>query len=292
MTASRNVSKIIWMTRCGWLLAVFLLTELGQGAEGDFVVVCPNPLPVSPVDIPRSAVYQDAPFKAGEISTFQVSWMGMLAGYGAIEIHSPQKHNGVWHRVYHIEGKTGDWFSGIFVAKDEATAIVRPWDGGVSKFYIEQHEGKFLSKPFVQKKWLDFNHNACKVSEKVSVPDQPDDVKERDVQYGAVDAIGAALKLRSLKYTIGKPEKFLVYTSEKNWFFEATALTKEDVTVPAGTYPATKLKLQTYVGKELQQKGEVYAWIHTKPPHQLVQIQGEIKLGSVFMRLSEYVPGQ
>jgi hypothetical protein len=217
--------------------------------------------------------------------------MGMLAGYGTIEIQSPQKHNGIWHQVFHVDGSTGDWFSGIFVAQDRATAFVRPWDGGVSKFYIEQNEGKLFGKPFIQKKWLDFNHNACKVSEKVWEPNKPEQIVERDVQYGAIDAIGAALKLRTFKYVIGKAEKFLVYTSEKNWFLEATPQAVEDVVVPAGTFKATKLKLQTYIGKDLQQKGDVFVWVNTAAPHQLVQIQGDIKIGAVFMRLTEYKAG-
>lgn len=258
----------------------------------EFKVVCPNPLPVLPKNLTRADVYRDTPFKAGEVSTYQVSWMGMLAGYGEIEIQSPQKHNGLWHRVYHVNGKTGDWFSGIFVAQDEATAFVRPWDSGVSKFYIEQQEGKLIGKSFVQKKWLDFNHDACKVTEKVWMPDKAEDIKVRDVQYGAIDAIGAALKLRSGDHKVGKADKFLVYTSEKNWFLEATPVVVEEVTVPAGKYSAMKIKLQTYLGQELQQKGDVHVWINTKAPHELVQVQGEIKIGSVFMRLSKYKPGQ
>lgn len=260
--------------------------------DSEFKVVCPNPLPASPKEVARSDVYKDTPFKAGEISTFEVSWSGILAGYGTIEIQSPQKHNGVWHRVYHVDGKTGDWFKGFYVAHDEATAFARPWDWGVSKFYLEQQEGKLIGKSFVQKKWLDFDHSKCKVSEKVWMPEKADDIQVRDVQYAAIDAIGAALKLRTYDYKINTPEKFLVYTSEKNWFFEATPVAKETIEVPAGKFKATKLKLQTYIGKDLQQKGDVYAWVADAVPRQLVQIQGEIKIGSVFMKLHKYQAGR
>ncbi|MCX6123305.1 MAG: hypothetical protein NTV34_00925, partial [Proteobacteria bacterium] len=138
----------------------------------DFKVICPNPLPKSPTDLARSDTYKGSPFKAGELSEYAVSWMGMLAGYGSIEIQSPQKVDGVWHRYYHVEGHTGDWFKGIYVANDSATAAVRPWDEGVTKFYIEQQEGKFLGKSFVLKKWLDFNHDKCKVKEKIEMSDK------------------------------------------------------------------------------------------------------------------------
>lgn len=291
---SEKILKFVGQSRLKWLGFWFCtgLSTSVQASDSEYKVVCPNPLPVAPKEIARSDVYKDTPFKAGEVSTYQVSWMGMLAGYGTIEIQSPQKHNGIWHRVYHVDGKTGDWFKGFYVAHDEATAFTRPWDWGVSKFYMEQQEGKLIGSSFVQKKWLDFNHDKCKVNEKVWMPDKPEELHERDVQYGAIDAIGAALKLRTFTYKIGSPEKFLVYTSEKNWFFEATPLAIEDVVVPAGAYKTTKLKLQTYIGKDLQQKGEVFAWVNNIGPRQLVQIQGDIKIGSVFMRMSQFQAGQ
>jgi hypothetical protein len=89
----------------------------------------------------------------------------------------------------------------------------------------------------------------------------------------------------------GKTERYLVYTSEKNWFLEATPMGDEDVVVPAGTFKATKVKLRTFIGKELQQKGDVFVWIAKDKNRTLVQVQGEIKIGSVYMRLSKYTPG-
>ncbi len=296
MSIQQFIKKLLSMDQVGQLAVFFICLSLTRSvfaSDSEYKVECPNPLPATPKEIARSEVYKDTPFKAGEVSTYEVSWMGMLAGYGTIEVQSPQKHNGIWHRVFHVDGKTGDWFKGFYVAHDEATAFTRPWDWGVSKFYLEQEEGKLIGSSLVQKKWLDFNHDKCKVSEKVWMPGKADEIVERDVQYGAIDAIGAALKLRTFNYKMGTAEKFLVYTSEKNWFFEATPVAvAEEVTVAAGVFKTTKLKLQTYIGKDLQQKGEVFAWVNNKEPRQLVQIQGDIKIGSVFMKLNKYQAGQ
>ncbi len=277
-----------WTVR-GFVLA-FMVGVSAESAE--FKVTCPNPLPKTPTDLPRSDTYKNTPFKAGELSEYAISWMGMLAGYGTIEIQAPQKINGVWHRTYHVEGRTGEWFKGIYVANDSASAVVRPWDDGVTKFYIEQQEGKFLGKSFVMKKWLDFDHNRCKVLEKTEHSQTGNSLIERDVQYGAVDVIGSTLKLRTFNYVPGKVERFLVYTSEKNWFLEANPLGVEDVTVPAGTFKAMKLRLQTYIGKEMQQKGDVFVWIALDKTRAMVQVRGDIKIGSVFMQLSKYTPGR
>ncbi len=144
-----TISKIV----TGCILAGYLVPGLAAPTP-DIKVVCPNPLPKVPAALSRSDTYKDTPFKAGEVSEFAISWMGMLAGYGTIEIQAPQKLDGIWHRAYHVEGRTGDWFKGIYVANDQASALTRPWDWGVTKFYIEQQEGKFLGKSFNMKKWL------------------------------------------------------------------------------------------------------------------------------------------
>jgi hypothetical protein len=281
----------VFFVRVLFFCMVPVVCRSGLASTPDIKVVCPDPLPPTPT-LSRADTYKDTPFKAGEVSEYAVSWMGMLAGYGSIEIQSPQKVDGVWHRAFHVEGRTGDWFKGIYVANDRASALTRPWDWGVTKFYIEQQEGKFLGKSISLKKWLDFSHDRCKVTEKEEEAGKSPKIVERDLQHGAIDVIGAALKLRTFNYVPGVAERFLVYTSEKNWFLEATPIGMESVTVPAGTFNAMKVKLQTFIGKELQQKGDVYVWIANDTQRTLAQIQGDIKIGSVYMRLSKYTVGR
>jgi Protein of unknown function (DUF3108) len=278
------------MLRMKIILLLLASCLAGPLLAEEFHVACPSPLPVSPTNLPRSDTYKNTPFKAGEVSEYAVSWMGMLAGYGTIEIQAPQKVDSVWHRSYHVEARTGDWFKGIYAANDSASATIRPWDEGVTNFYLEQQEGKFLGNSFVLKKWLTFSHDKCKVLEKTEHSKSGNETVERDLQYGAMDAIGATLKLRTFDYVPGKIERFLVYTSEKNWFLEARPIGIEEITVPAGTFKAMKLKLHTFIGKEMQQKGDVFVWVANDPQRTMVQVQGDIKIGSVFMRLSKYTP--
>jgi hypothetical protein len=243
-------------------------------------------------EITRSGVYKDTPFKAGEVSEYEVTWGGAKVGYGTLQVRKPELYQGVWHRIFHVEGHTGDWFKHIFVAKEEMLAYSRPWDFGVSKFFMEQDEGKLFGSRFEQKKWLEFDHNHCKVTERIDQNGKKEEVQVHDLAYGAADAIGVIYQLRTHKFALGKVERALVYTSEKNWWLEANPEKFETVTTDAGTFETVKLKLTTFIGKELQQKGDVWAWVATKTPqHQLVQVQGEIKLGSVYLRLRKYTPG-
>ncbi len=272
-------------------LLLLLATASTMSLAEDIKVECPKNPPKPPV-IARADVYKGVPFKAGEAATYELSWAGLKAGYGTLEVRAPQKLNGVWQRVFHVSASTGDWFSAIFVAKEEMEAISRPWDFGVSKFYMEQNEAKTFGRKFQQKKWLDFDHEKCKVHERTQQPEKKEVEADYDLSPGAIDALSVLYNLRTRSFKIGQKERAPVYTSEKNWWLEAEPLNFEKITVPAGTFDTVKLKLTTFIGKELQQKGDIWAWVATNTPEkQLIQVQGEIKIGSVFVKLHKYVPG-
>ncbi len=260
----------------------------GQASQGGD---CPTTTG-KPADLPRSRVYAEVPFKSGESATYELTWSGIKAGYATMEVRAPRRHEGFWHRVFHIDAATGDWFKAIFVAKESMEAVSRPWDFGVSQFYLEQNEGRLFGTSFQQKKWLSFDHDRCHVHERIQLPEKPEDNVDHELAYGANDALGVVYNLRTRNFKLGTIERALVYTSEKNWFLEAEPVAMERITVPAGTFDTVKLKLQTFIGKDLQQKGDVWAWISTATPErQLVQVQGEIKIGSVWIKLSSYTPG-
>lgn len=243
--------------------------------------------------ISRSKVYEQVPFGSGESSVYELTWMGTKVGYGTLSVHAPIKHNGMWHRVFRAKASTGDWFEHFFVAKEKAESISFPQDFRISKFYLEQNEGKLFASPFIQQKWLEFDHEKCKVDEKIRVPEKKDRHVKNDLARGAIDALGVAFYMRTLTYELQKKLKAPVYTSEKNWWLELEPLAVEEITVPAGKFKTTKIKLTTFLGKELQQKGDVYAWIATEHENKpLVQIQGEIKIGSVWIKLHKFKPGK
>jgi len=274
-------------------LCAAVLVAPSAVADGPYMeVVCPK-TPESITEITRAEVYAATSFKAGEKSTYELSWAGMKAGYADIEAKSPAKHDGLWHRIFSIDAKTGDWFRSVFYGKDQAMAYSRPSDFAVSKFYIEQYEEPVFKKPFISKKWLDFNHKDCVVNEKTWDPAKGAGSGSHQLARGAMDALGAIFYLRTLTYKPGERRRAPIYTSEKNWWLEADPVAFEQVKTPLGEFDAVKLKLRTYLGKVMQQKGDIFIWIATRTrERQLLQIQGEIKIGSVWARLINYQPGR
>lgn len=311
MISRQNLQNIPTFTRYGaWLLSALpLLLSLAPKAWAeDAKVDCPSSFPPPP-QVLRSKVYDDVPFKPGEEAKYELRYSALQTkvGYGFLRVYSPILHPIIvgekdgkpveekrHHMVFQAEGYTGDWYKALFVAHDKVQAISRPWDFGISKFYMKQDEDKPLAKRFKSEKWLDFNQFKCEVEEKTEdKTNNKETIKKFPVMHGAVDALGAVFKLRTLNYELGKEQRFLVYTSEKNWWLEVHPIAFESVTVSAGTFDTVKLSLKTYLGKDLQAKGDVFVWIATKHPSRpLVKIEGEVTFGSVYLLLENYTPGK
>lgn len=272
------------------------------------VVECPKVLKKSP-KWRRSKTYKGVPFRPGEESRYELKYgaLKVHVGYGFMRVAKPLKYKipvGVvdgklieekrWHRSFSVEAYTGDWYKAIFQAHDKLQAFSRPWDDGISKFYISEDHDKPFEKRTQREKWLDFNHINCKVKTVEEIKHKGK-TKEGvyDVMPGAVDALGAVYKLRSLNFEVGKSQKFLVYTSEKNWWLEARPLALEEVEVKAGTFKAMKVSLITSMGEDLEQKGGMVMWIATDHPNKpLIKVEGEAKFGSFYLELDRFNPGK
>ncbi len=239
-------------------------------------------------------VYANTPYKPGETSTFKMSFKGMYVGDAVLTVQKPHLHNGSWQQVFDGYGRTGAWYKWIFVAEDQIRAIAHPVDFGVSWFYMEQDEGKLFKSRYIRKKYLDFNSATCIVSEK-TIKDK-DDITEKKHAFvpGSMDVLSASFKLRTQQFQVGQKITFPMFTSGKNWTAEVDALKLETLKIPdLGEFKTIKLKLKTYIGDKLDQKGDSYLWIAHELPHRpIVQIEAVVKIGSIFGTLKQHVPGK
>jgi hypothetical protein len=280
------------------LIIVGMVCGLGFAAQAekadaeDIKVVCPKD-PPKPPKWPRNKTYEGMPFQPGEKMVYETSWSNIKAGYGTLSVAKPKKHGGYWHRSFKVEASTGELFEAIYVAKYKIESISRPWDFGISKFYMEEDSGKLFSKPTQKQKWLDFDHITCKVEEKELEKGGKPETESYEFAPGGVDVLGSLYFLRTLDLKVGSKHRVPVYSSEKNWWLEFDPQKIETITVPAGKFKAVKAKVQTFIGKEMQQKGDVFAWVAIDHPNRpLIQIEGDIKIGSVFLKLHKYTPGK
>ncbi len=256
----------------------------------------------------RSETYKGMPFQSGEESRYILKY-GLLkvhVGYGFLRVLPPTKFStpvsrkdasvvseGRWHRVFSAEAYTGDWYKMIFAGHDKMQAYARPWDFGVTKFYISQNEEKPFVRRFHAEKWLDFDHVSCNVHERtLDHKKKKESLADHFLQPAALDALSALFKLRTYTWELNKTERILVYTSEKNWWLEATPIAEEKITTEAGDFRAHKLELKTYLGKELQQRGKLFVWIAADHPQRpMIRVEGVVTFGSVYLELDRFTPG-
>lgn len=276
--------------------------------NGGSTDVCPSDSSEVP-KWPRSKTYKGLPFSAGEESKFELSYgaMNVHVGYGYIRVLPPVKHkipvgngkNGKtfekrWHQVFLAEGFTGDWYKMIFQAHDKVQAFARPWDKGASRFYISQDENKPFNRSYRREKWLDYDHVNCQAIMREQIHHKNKEKRETHfLKPGAMDAVSALFRLRSHPFKVGKSEKFLVYTSEDNWWLKATPLKEETVEVKYGKHKAVVLKVHSYLGEELQQDGELIVWVAIDHPNRpLLKVKGQVKFGSFYIELESFKPGR
>ena len=267
-----------------------------------------TPVQVPATEMTRAEVYQGMPFQPGEEVRYVLKYgaVRVHVGYGLMRVQPPTKYSTVmpvkgglvtqenrWHRVFAAEAYTGDWYKLIFAGHDKVQAFSRPWDFAVTKFYISQNEEKPFVRRFHAEKWLDFDHVKCNVHERLM-----DHKKEQEtssdhaLHSGAIDAMGAIYKLRTLPWELNKTERVLVYTSEKNWYLEATPVALETLQTAVGALKAYKLALKTYLGRELQQKGKLFMWIAADHPnHPMIRLEGEVNFGSIYLEIDRFTAG-
>lgn len=256
----------------------------------------------------RSKSYEGVPFKPGEEARYELKYSALKVhvGYGYLRVGKPVKHEipvaseesgfkaeNLWHRSFSVEAYTGDWYKAIFQAHDKLLAYSQPWSFAVSKFYISEDHDKAFGKRTKREKWLDFNHVNCMVTEKeVNHTKKREKTQLNPIAPGAVDALGAAYKLRTLTYELNKPQKFIVYTSEKNWWLEALPVKLETVETKLGKITAHKLKVSTSLGQDLEQKKAISVWIADKHPQRIMlKVEGEANFGSFYLKLDQYKAG-
>ncbi|CAK0765884.1 conserved hypothetical protein [Gammaproteobacteria bacterium] len=270
----------------GFRLIVVMLT-LPSAIAGETSCTPPTTTPVS-----AEQVYWGLPYAPGDRSEYAVSYMGLLAGHARLEVHPPILRDGLWQQVYEADARTGQWYRMVFVGHDSILAYSHPPAGTASHYVLEQDEGRLMGKRTHRRTEIHFDPGKCTVTESIEEPGKAPQIEQVEVSAGVLDTLSATFHLRALDYQPGASVRLPVYSSHKSWWLEAEALTQELVEVPAGVFATIKLRLHTYLGDALQQKGDMTVWIALdRPEHPLVQVKAEVRIGSLLLELVRFRPG-
>ena len=240
----------------------------------------------------QANVYSKTPYKAGENIKYAVTFMGIFAGYGELNVLPPLKIKDSWTRHFEAEGVTGDWFKSIAFAKAKTESLVDPLTQRGLHVNISQETKKLFSDKKTEKRWLDFNHDICSAhSKKIKTVNGKESISEDDYYAvsGTLDVLGASYWIREQRLQLGREFKVPVYSSKTNWWFKVIPLQEEEIKTPLRTFRTLKLKLDTVMGEQLEQKGDIFAWISIDTLERpIVQLQGSLKIGSIKLVIEEY----
>lgn len=287
-----KASKFKWLGKI-FLFALFLspFTVVAATAVPP-PEYCPPVAIIPSKRVVKTAVYKGMPYGAGEVAHYAAYWSGIHAGDHTMRVLDPVLREGEWHQVFTSEAITGEWFKRIYVARYLTQAYSQVGTFAASWFHGSEYRKPPLFSAFKEDKLFFFSQLACTATEEIQTNQKPKEHESHFLERGATDVLSGFYKLRTVVFELHKPMAILAYSSAKNWTLQAEPVLFETLSLPIGKIEAVKLKMHTYMGKELQQKGDVYTWIATKHPnHPLLQVEGKVKWGSIRMFLDRYTPG-
>ncbi len=293
MSSATNRSSLLILFVFILFASIFILPEFydvysDQSQDPQNVCV---PIPMKNT-YGKATVYANTPYKSGENIKYAVTFMGIFAGYGELNVLPPLKLKDSWVRHFEAQGVTGDWFKSIAFAKAKTESLVDPISQRGLQVNMVQETKKLFSDRKIEKRWLDINHDICSAhNKKIKSVNGEESVSESDyfAVSGTFDVLGATYWLREQKLEIGKELKVPVYSSKTNWLFKLTPVQEEEIKTPLRTFKTLKLKLDTVMGEQFEQKGDTFAWISIDTLERpIVQVQATLKIGSVKLVLEKY----
>ncbi len=217
----------------------------------------------------------DAPpfaFAPGERLVYDLSYMGMSAGVGVMEVMEKETMNG--RAVYPIvsTAQSNDFVS-IFYPVDDRVESYMDVEGLYShRLKVRQHQGKKR-----RKKTIDFDQISHR-----AIQTQDDRQTVFDIPARVQDMLSSLYFFRAQgPLRVGGTTFIDVYEDEKSWRLEIRALGRERVTTPVGTFDTIKVQaLVRYQGIFLD-KGDVFIWVTDDAQHLPVMIHSKIKIGTI-----------
>jgi len=244
----------------------------------------------NPPSITEEQVYAGLPYTVGERSEYAVSFMGVPAGTASLEVQPPAFRDGHWLRVYKADAQTGKWYRAIFVGHDSILAY--GFQNSGSYLVLDQDEGRLIGPRTRKHTEIQFENEKCQISERITESGNTTQPEPAEISSYVLDSVSATFRLRTLDYPPQTVIQLPVYSSKKSWKLEVEAVGHEVIEVPAGLFNTLKLRLRTFLGGALQQKGDLYLWLATdRPERPLVKMNAEAKIGSLVLVLTKFEPG-
>jgi len=215
-------------------------------------------------------------FAAGEKLTFEVRAIGILGGYATLEVDDYQTVNNRPCYPLTAKAKSAFPFSSFYPVNDIQTSYFDAVDFITWKFQNDVHEGNYNAQN--RESYDQLKHTVVRQHNQ-------EPTEQVDVQPFTQDIISCFYYFRLLPLDIGK--KFLIPTCSggKNYKMIVKVVSREKVTVPAGTFDCFRTKPFVKYGTVFRNKEDIDLWVTADSRHLPVLIKSAIVIGNIQVSL-------
>jgi Protein of unknown function (DUF3108) len=214
------------------------------------------------------------PFPDGRGYVYAAEWHLITAGTGVVRMETAGNE-----RKVTASAESQGVLNVIFPVHDHFEARFDPRTFCSLSIFKHSEEGSHKRETSIH---FDYPHKKSLLAEKNLKTGETKQV-ETDLPACTTDVITGFYYLQTLPLAIGARYEFPI-SDGKTTIVRATVEKREQVKVPAGTFPAVLVTAEAISGP-LQSKGKVWVWYSEDPSHTPVQMRSKLGWGTLLFRL-------
>lgn len=230
------------------------------------------------------------PLRIGERHEYEVTYLGVAAGKFVIETLPPKSVSG--RKVFHVKAtaESSSVFSLFYRLNDTIETFIDSEGLFSHKFHLRLDESKQQRDAIElqdQEKLQTFYWNRWHHVERG---------KEETKQFAPIeplaqDSLSALTYMRFIDLPIGKTLTYPLISEARNSEIVVEVVRREELGSPMGRVRTIVVKPAVRFRGVLTQSGDSYIWITDDDRRVIVQLQAQVKIGSVFARLKKVEGG-
>jgi len=217
-------------------------------------------------------------FGPGEKLKFEVRALGMVGGYGTLEVGNPVTLQGRLCYSLSARATAAFPFSAVFQVKDVQTSYFDNVDFLPWKFENRVQEGKHRSENI---ELYDQVHHKVVRTHDGKPPE------ELDVAPFTQDIISCFYYFRLLPMKVGETYSIPTQAAGQNYNLIVEVLRKEKVTLDTGTYDCVMIKPHVRYATIFRNTDDIEIWLTDDARHMPVLVRSAIFIGHVEAKLLE-----
>lgn len=266
---TRTAERVHFPSYCRMVTALLIATVLSAQQSPPTATTMIGPAPVQIVPPPRNY-----PFPDGRTYVYLVEWHLITAGTAVMKMETTGSE-----RKVTASAESSGAVNVIFPVHDRFESRFDPRTFCSLSIYKHSEEGSHKRETSIH---FDYARKKSTLDEKNLKTSETKHV-ENDLAGCATDVITGFYYLQSLPLQPGASYEFPI-SDGKTTIVRATVDKREQIKVPAGTFPAVLVTAEATSGP-LKSKGKVWAWYSEDPSHTPVQMRAKLGWGTLLFRL-------